>query len=665
MLLRTARLPRFWSRDTQLELADGGIVITDVRTGKAESVPYGQLVDLVAKRSAFWTTIGIAYTSDGQPVQRAVGGLRVNPCDVTARVGSAIDELVGRHTDAFVDSLNRFLSYEPVRSLVESNEFIRRSQLDRLAFPTLDDLPLFQTEAFTKFASREVRKSVEAVRTAVAQARQSVESRNESFCQQELLTYAGLFDRLESYPLTDEQRRAIVHDEDANLVVAGAGSGKTSVVMGKVAYLLTKGLCAPEDILLLAYTAKAADEMRERIRSRSGFSVDVHTFHSLGLSILAEAEGSRPALSKMAEDQGALETFVTDAVRSLLGDSSFAPKLVGFFSYHLQPTRSEFDFDREGLHIDYLVEQGVATLRDLSQGVGPGGGYRTIKRDNVRSVQECRIANFLFVNKVAYEYERLYPHGVPWAGGGKYRPDFYLPEYDLYIEHFGVDRDGNTAPYVDRQEYACQMQDKRRLHRDRDTKLVETYSYEHSEETWESDIEAKLKEHGVRFQPMTPAEFGRVLTDTKLTNRLTSLTCTFLNLFKSARLDMDEVRRRAGKLKDQRRAAAYLDIFERIYGKYRDQLADRGEIDFSDMINLACEHIESGRVRRRYRYVIVDEYQDISYARYRLVKALLQQSEGSRLFCVGDDWQSIYRFTGSDISLMASFGQFFGHHKRL
>ena len=82
---------------------------------------------------------------------------------------------------------------------------------------------------------------------------------------------------------------------------------------------------------------------------------------------------------------------------------------------------------------------------------------------------------------------------------------------------------------------------------------------------------------------------------------------------------------------------------------------------FHDMINKATKHVEAGRFLSPYRYILVDEFQDISPGRARLVKALLDQSPDAQLFAVGDDWQSIYRFAGSDIAIMREFSDHFGH----
>lgn len=106
--------------------------------------------------------------------------------------------------------------------------------------------------------------------------RHKVDNHNSQYIQREIDSFSFLFEGLESYPLTKEQQKAIVNDEDANLIVAGAGTGKTSVVIGKVAYLLAKQECEPDDILLLAFSNKAAKELKSRIHEKCGtpYSLD-------------------------------------------------------------------------------------------------------------------------------------------------------------------------------------------------------------------------------------------------------------------------------------------------------------------------------------------------------------------------------------------------------
>ena len=54
---------------------------------------------------------------------------------------------------------------------------------------------------------------------------------------------------------------------------------------------------------------------------------------------------------------------------------------------------------------------------------------------------------------IEYEYEASYKHRTKSMDYRQYKPDFYLPKHDVYIEHFGIDKKGNTAPYIDKDLY--------------------------------------------------------------------------------------------------------------------------------------------------------------------------------------------------------------------
>ena len=76
------------------------------------------------------------------------------------------------------------------------------------------------------------------------------------------------------------------------------------------------------------------------------------------------------------------------------------------------------------------------------------------------------------------------------------------------------------------------------------------------------------------------------------------------------------------------------------------------------MINKATKYVEEGKYQSNFKYILVDEFQDISPSRYRFLKSLLRNDE-TKSFCVGDDWQAIYRFTGGEVSLMTKFKDYF------
>jgi len=476
---------------------------------------------------------------------------------------------------------------------------------------------------------------------------------NETFVARELSDSRKFFDRVEARPLTDEQRRAVVIDEDRNLVVAAAGSGKTSVIVAKAGWLIRRDYRGSSELLLLAFARDARDELDKRIRDRLGDAVacdvTVRTFHSLGMSIIGEAEGRRPDLARVAEDDRALSNLLKEIVADLLADGNLPAVFLRWFQSQFAPYRSEHECRSWGEYYNYIRQHEI----------------RSLNGDKVKSFEECEIANFLYLNGVPYAYEGPYEHDTATSDKRQYRPDFHLSEAGVYIEHFGLDASGNTAPFVDREEYLRSMDWKRRMHKENGTVLIETFSHEHATGSLLDNLARKLADHGVTLTPIPPTEIFSILERQGRVNPFISLVATFLHHYKSGQLSFQEVVRRAGEARDRSRAEAFLSVFRPIFERYRDKLAELGQIDFHDMIGKAAEHVETGRYRSPFGYILVDEFQDISPDRARLLKALLGQSRNAQLFAVGDDWQAIYRFGGSDISIMREFGEHFGNSERI
>ena len=476
---------------------------------------------------------------------------------------------------------------------------------------------------------------------------------NGAFVDNELARSRALFDRIEARPLTEEQRRAVVIDERRNLVVAAAGSGKTSVIVAKTGWLIRKGYRKPSELLLLAFARAARKEMEERMDKRLGAAVardvTVRTFHSLGMAIVGEAEGKRPALAATAENDRTLFDLLKGIVADLLTDRKLFATLHEWFQNQFAPYKSEHEFRNWSEYYDYIRKFDI----------------RSLKGETVRSFEECEIANFLYLNGVAYEYEASYEHDLATSEKRQYKPDFHLPEHGIYIEHFGIDAAGNTAPFVDREQYRREMEWKRSVHTEHGTVLVETFSHEQADGRLLRSLTEKLAAHGVTLSPIPSEDVFAALEQQGRIDPFTRLVATFLQHFKGSRLSFADVAERAGTRREKTRAQAFLTVFRPIFKRYQEALAGSGEIDFHDMINRATDLVETGRYRSPFGYILVDEFQDISPSRARLLKALLDSSPGAQLFAVGDDWQAIYRFSGSDISLMRGFGDHFGAFERI
>ena len=476
---------------------------------------------------------------------------------------------------------------------------------------------------------------------------------NQTYIANELKRSREFFDSVEARPLTDEQRRAVVVDEHRNLVVAAAGSGKTSVIVAKAGWLVHRSYRRPSELLLLAFAKDARKEMEERIRARLGAEefrgITARTFHSLGVSIIGEAEGKRPSLARVAEDNRALLELLKRIVAGLLAEPGKSRILQRWFQDQFAPYKSEHEFRTFGEYWDYIRRYEILSL----------------KGEQVKSFEECEIANFLYLNGVPYEYERDYEHDTATSQKRQYQPDFYLPDAGIYIEHFALSATGETPPFIDQEEYLRSRDWKRQLHAKHETTLVETYSHEAAAGKLTENLGAKLEEHGVVLSPIPSGDIFAVLNERGRIDPFTQLVAAFLQHYKGSGLTFRELAQRAALARDRPRAEAFLSVFKPIFESYQQTLSGLGQIDFHDMINKATDHVASGRYRNPYGYILVDEFQDISPARASLLKALLDQSLDAQLFAVGDDWQAIFRFAGSDIAIMREFENRFGESERL
>ena len=478
------------------------------------------------------------------------------------------------------------------------------------------------------------------------------EKANKEFVASELARSRQLFDRVEARPLTEEQRRAVVVDERRNLVVAAAGSGKTSVIVAKAGWLVQRGYRKPSELLLLAFARDTRYDMEERVGARLGDtigpSLKIRTFRSLGLEIIGEAEGERPTLASVAEDDAALPKLVKGILADLLADRELSPIVREWFQGWFAPYKSEHDFKSWDEYYNYIRRHDI----------------RSLKGDPVRSLEECEIANFLYLNGVDYWYEARNVHDLATWEKRRHKPDFYLPGHGVYIEHFGINAAGDTAPFVDRDKYRQEMKWKRKVHAEHDTVLIETFSHERADGTLLHKLSEKLAAHGVTLSPKPREDVFALLNQQGRIEPFTQLVATFLQHFKGNGLTLADIAGRARTQQDHARARAFLAVFGPIFKRYQETLSCGGEIDLHDLINRATDLVEAGHYRSPFRYILVDEFQDISPPRARLLKALLDSSADAQLLAVGDDWQAIFRFAGSDIGVMREFRHHFGPFKR-
>ncbi|PWB97132.1 DNA helicase UvrD [Salinibacterium hongtaonis] len=473
---------------------------------------------------------------------------------------------------------------------------------------------------------------------------------NERFLEQERRSFRSFFDNVERSPLTDEQAAAVVCFDNRVQLIAAAGSGKTSTMIAKAGYAVYRGIVTPDQVLMLAFNSKAASELQQRITERLaplGLAADrivARTFHSFGLAVIGQATGRKPSLAPWVETAGAdVEKLaqIVDLLRD--NDEAFRTEWDLFrmvFSREL-PDFGDEEKDPDGWD---------AALRRE--------GFRTLQNEVVKSQGERMIADWLFYNGVTYEYERRYEIDTADAERRQYQPDFFYPDIDAYHEHFALDEQGQApADFIG---YMDGVAWKRRLHAEHDTELIETTMAQLWDGSAFTHLRDELTSRGIVLDPdpERPVNGQPPIENERLVGTFRS----FMVHAKSNQLSDAQLFERAGLLTRQRtrfRQEMFLRLYQRIRDRWEDELRRAEAIDFEDMLNLAADHIESGRWRSPFRLVMVDEMQDASFARARLARALVT-TPGHYLFAVGDDWQSINRFAGADLSVMTGFEEWFG-----
>jgi DNA helicase-4 len=478
-------------------------------------------------------------------------------------------------------------------------------------------------------------------------------TRNEQHFRAELHTCRDFFDRIERSPLTEEQARAVVCFDNRVQVIASAGSGKTSTMVAKAAYAVYRGLVPAEKILLLAFNKDAADELKQRLRTRlrpfglNGDDIAAKTFHSFGLEVIGQATGRKPALAPWLESGQDHEQLKRIVDKLKVTDPAFRLRWE-FFRLVLSR-----DLPRFGQEEDDPEDWDPRNKRN---------GFRTLQGEVVKSQAERMIADWLFYNGIRYAYEPRYKHDTTDATHRQYSPDFYYPDIDAYHEHFALDEDGR--PPAEFEGYLEGVHWKRALHQRHGTTLLETTMAGIWDGTAFTYLEKELTARGLTLSPDPGRPVaGRPPIENE---QLVRTFRTFLIHAKSNRLDDGELRSRLrsepGRFRF--RHGIFLSLFAAIREQWDRSLAAENCIDFEDMLNLAADHLESGAWDSTYELVMVDEMQDASHARARLARALVNRPR-RHLFAVGDDWQSINRFAGADLSVMTDFDRWFGEGETL
>ena len=454
-------------------------------------------------------------------------------------------------------------------------------------------------------------------------------------------THRDFFDHCLKYPLDKQQRRSIVSEEDNCLVVSSAGSGKTSSIVGKVKYLTE---------------IKGIEGMKQMLEQNG------NTFHKLAIDIIGKTTGTKPSICDNTD------SLFVNIYHKLLDKSSFKKSIVEYF---VDYQTNEADWEqRKNERREQLSEQKNVQLKAMFPDMDGRAIY-------VRSEQEQKICFALSSLGVKFRYEEPYEHQLADEMHSQYRPDFsiYFEQGGvtkrIYLEHFGVDEHGLVPAWFAKdkgityeeanQKYNDGITWKKAAHEKFGTQLLVTSSADFHYSDIRDKLRKLLAEAGVPIQEKTDEElYDLVLPKgSKQEKAFIRLVVTFVTLVKSSCKSVKEVLKQAKNADDERSVFIIKNIFQPVYEHYINALSDSDQIDFTDAILQATEICRTSHPVE-YDYIIVDEFQDISVDRYNFLKVLREGNPPAKLYCVGDDWQSIYRFSGSDMALFNQFPEYFG-----
>lgn len=478
--------------------------------------------------------------------------------------------------------------------------------------------------------------------------------------------------------LNDKQHEAVVSDDKRLLVLAGAGSGKTKTLLQKIIYLIEEKGVSPSSILAITFTKNATNEMidrliisadttnnyenmlvdkslskiekdRERFLQQKNYkwidSLTVKTFHSFCYSVLRnygvnefdnkfriigdEKRDEEDELSKHVAPETVFE--VVHKLLIVQCDDTH---------YLLQLKRYILDYVIDKIHLD--KNKGINLPKD-------GKYFTSLDGTKVRSKSEQFIADWFYRHSIKYEYEPLLN-----VKDFDFRPDFFIPEANLYIEHVS----DKSYPLNGKEE---QFEKANLLY-------FKTYDYMTQDSalfnhTLDKVVKNRLPANYHKNVCLTFREEFNGYHDS--VKDFVSQIMRITDMIKVENIDPNAVLEKSRKDQHER-VRNFYELAIPVVKEYIQYTTNKSYLDFNDLISRSASLFQNhediaNKYKSKYQYILVDEFQDVNNLQVELIKHLL--TDQTQLFCVGDDWQSIYGFRGSNVDYIVDFENYFPNSK--
>lgn len=474
--------------------------------------------------------------------------------------------------------------------------------------------------------------------------------------------------------LNDKQREAVISENKRLLVLAGAGSGKTKTLLQKLIYLIEEKGVSPSKILAITFTKNATNEMLDRliISADSTGEYEKQLFDKRKTKIEKDKERFLQQKKYKWIDGLTVKTFHSFCYSVLRNDgvNEFDNKfrIIGDekkdeedeLSKHVAPEtvfeifhkilienceNTEYLLKLKRYILDYIVDKIHLKKDDNNFFSKDGKHFTTLDGTKVRSKSEQFIADWFYRHSIKYEYEPELN-----VKDFSFHPDFFVPEANLYLEHI------SDISYPTKAKEEQFQKGKLLLVKTFDSMTKDSALFNH---TLNKVIKNRLPSD---YQKSTclnyREEFNHYHSDVKdFIQQVIRVT----DMIKVENISIDTVLQNARKDQHERIRNFY-ELAIPIVKGFIDYCTNKSYLDFNDLISkstsLFLNHDDViQKYRNKFEYILVDEFQDVNNLQVELIKLLLTNK--TQLFCVGDDWQSIYGFRGSNVNYIVEFEKHF------
>ncbi|WP_185208184.1 UvrD-helicase domain-containing protein [Chryseobacterium sp. C3] len=480
--------------------------------------------------------------------------------------------------------------------------------------------------------------------------------------------------------LNEKQQDAVISEDKRLLVLAGAGSGKTKTLLQKLIYLIEEKNVNPSGILAITFTKNATNEMIDRLIISADESGEYEKQLFDKQKSIADKEKERFLQQKKYTwiDGLTIKTFHSFCYSVLRNygvnefDNKF--KIIGDekrddeseLSKHIAPEtafevmhkllideceNTEYLLKLKRYILDYIIDK--IHLKKIDPKYIPKDGkyFTTLNGTKVRSKSEQFIADWFYRHSIKFEYEPLLN-----IKDFTFTPDFYIPNANLYLEH------------VSNKSYSTK--DKEEQFKIGNLLLIRTFEsmtkdsalFNH---TLDKIVKNRLpSDYHQNISINFKEEFNGYHENVKdFILQILRIT----DMIKVENICIDKVSENAGKDQHER-VRFFYELAIPIVKKYIHYCTNKSYLDFNDLISRTASLFQNhediaNKYKGKFQYILVDEFQDVNNLQVELIKLLL--TNNTQLFCVGDDWQSIYGFRGSNVSYIVEFEKHFANAKTI